>query len=304
MPVNTKAIRKRIKSVTSTKKITKTMEMVATSKLKYAQNAVMASTPYSTLLRSMMGEVASRVEDRSAFPLLKEASDPRRTLLFLMTGNRGLCGGFNSNLIRLGRRTYQAEVAAGRAVTVFVAGKKGVAALRWMGVPMEKKYTDIPDKPTYEDAERLAEDLTGPFLRGEVDRVLVVYPEFKSLGSQPPTVLTLCPLGGAAEGTAAAAKDGAAEEAGPDGAVEFLFEPSPLAILERLLPLYVRLTVYRVLVSSVASEQIARRTAMKLATDNADEMVTLLTRNYNKARQGQITQELAEIIGGAEALSK
>lgn len=294
MPVNTKAIRKRIKSVTSTKKITKTMEMVATSKLKYAQDAVMASTPYSNLLRSMMGEVASRVEDRSEFPLLKEAADPKKTLLLLVTSNRGLCGGFNSNLIRLGRKTYKAEVDAGRAVTVFAAGKKGIAALKWLGVPVERKITDLPDKPTYEDAERLADDLTGRFLRGEADRVLVVYPEFKSLGSQPPTVLTLCPLGGA----------GAATEAGAGRAAEFLFDPSPRAILERLLPLYVRLTVYRVLVSSVASEQIARRTAMKLATDNADEMVTLLTRNYNKARQGQITQELAEIIGGAAALSK
>jgi len=295
VPVNTKAIRKRIKSVTSTKKITKTMEMVATSKLKYAQDAVQASTPYSKLLRSMMAEVAARVEDRTAFPLLKEAADPKRTLLFVMTSNRGLCGGFNANLIRLGRRTYQAEVAAGRAVTLYVAGKKGIAALRWLGVPVEKKYTDLPDKPTYPDAEKFADDLTGPFLRGEVDRVLVVYPEFKSLGSQPPTVLTLCPLSGSSPASADAAAPGGAE---------FLFEPSPLAILERLLPLYVRLTVYRVLVSTVASEQIARRTAMKLATDNADEMVTLLTRNYNKARQAMITQELAEIIGGAAALSK
>jgi F-type H+-transporting ATPase subunit gamma len=129
-----------------------------------------------------------------------------------------------------------------------------------------------------------------------------VYPEFKSLGSQPPTVLTLCPLGGAAEGAPAAKTPPAEAAAGK--AAEFIFDPSPRAILERLLPLYMRLTVYRVLVSSVASEQIARRTAMKLATDNADEMVTLLTRNYNKARQGQITQELAEIIGGAAALSK
>jgi len=303
VPVNTKAIRKRIKSVTSTKKITKTMEMVATSKLKYAQDAVQASTPYSKLLRSMMAEVAARVEDRAAFPLLKEAADPKRTLLFVMTSNRGLCGGFNANLIRLGRKTYQAEVAAGRAVTLYVAGKKGIAALRWLGVPVEKKYTDIPDKPTYPDAEKFADDLTGPFLRGEVDRVLVVYPEFRSLGSQPPTVLTLCPLGGASEGTGADAKADA--KAGVQaGGVEFIFEPSPRAILERLLPLYVRLTVYRVLVSTVASEQIARRTAMKLATDNADEMVTLLTRNYNKARQAMITQELAEIIGGAAALSK
>jgi F-type H+-transporting ATPase subunit gamma len=294
VPVNTKVIRKRIKSVTSTKKITKTMEMVATSKLKYAQDAVLSSGPYANLLRSMMGEVAARVADRSSFPLLRESAAPKRTLLFVVTSNRGLCGGFNSNLIRLGRKTVRSEEAAGRAVTVYMAGKKGVAAFRWLGIPVARKFVELPDKPNYGHAEALAEELTGPFLRGEQDRVLVVYPEFKSLGSQPPTVLRLCPLGSPGEG---------GKPAGGSPA-EFLFEPSPRAILERLLPLYVRLSVYRVLVSAVASEQIARRTAMKLATDNADDMVTLLTRNYNKARQAQITQEIAEIIGGAESLKK
>ena len=299
MPVNTKAIRKRIKSVSSTKKITKTMEMVATSKLKYAQDAVLASTPYANLLKSMMAEVAPRVADRSAFPLLRESAGTGKSLVFVYTSNRGLCGGFNANLIRLARKTIRTEEEAGRKVTVYAAGKKAIAAFRWLGIPVAKKYTEMSDKPAFSHAEAMAEDLLGPFLRGEVDRVLVVYPEFKSLGSQPPTVLTLCPLGGVDGG-----KDAKAAGAGPKSSVEFIFQPSPRAILEKLLPLYVRLTVYRVLVSGVASEQIARRTAMKLATDNADEMVTLLTRNYNKARQAQITQEIAEIIGGAEALSQ
>ena len=292
MPVNSKAIRKRIKSVASTKKITKTMEMVATSKLKFAQDAVLSSAPYAKLLRSMMGEVAARVPDRSGFPLLRESAKPERTLIFVVTSNRGLCGAFNSNLIRLGRKTVREEEAAGRTPVVYMAGKKGIAAFRWLRIPVERKFTELPDKPNFEHAERLAADLTGPFLAGEVDRVLVVYPDFRSLGSQPPTVLRLCPLGDTGEAGAG----------GPS--TEFLFEPSPRAILEKLLPLYVRLTVYRVLVSSVASEMIARRTAMKLASDNAEEMVTLLTRNYNKARQAQITQEIAEIIGGAEALKK
>lgn len=292
MPANTKAIRKRIKSVSSTRKITKTMEMVATSKLKRAQDAVLSSTPYANLLLSVMGEVASRVPDRSAFPLLRSAAEPKRTLVFVVTANRGLCGGFNANLIRKGRDAIRAEEAAGRTPVVYMAGKKGIAAFRFQEIPVERKFTDLPDRPTYEHAERLAEALTGPFLAGEVDRVLVVYPEFRSLASQPPAVLTLCPVGGG----------GAA--AGKGGATEFLFEPSPRAILERLLPLYVRTMVYRVLVSAVASEQIARRTAMKLATDNAGEMVTSLTRSYNKARQAQITQEIAEIIGGSEALKK
>lgn len=290
MPANVKAIRKRIKSVTSTRKITKTMEMVATSKLKRAQDAVLSSGPYANLLLSVMNEVASRVQDRSTFPLLRTVGAPKRTLVFVVTANRGLCGGFNSNLIRKGREAIRKEEAAGRTVVSYVAGKKGNAAFRFQGIPVEKKITDLPDRPTYEDAERLAETLTGPFLAGEVDRVLVVYPDFRSLASQPPTVLQLCPVG---ERDAAGGKGKGAE---------FLFEPTPAAILERLLPLYVRTMVYRVLVSAVASEQIARRTAMKLATDNAGEMVTSLTRSYNKARQAQITQEIAELVGGAEAL--
>ena len=296
MPVNTKAIRKRIKSVSSTRKITKTMEMVATSKLKRAQDAVLASGPYADLLLSVMREVAARVTDRSAFPLLREAAEPKRTLVFVVTANRGLCGGFNSNLIRKGRDVVRAETAAGRTPVVYVAGKKGIGAFRFQGIAVERKFTDLPDRPGYPDAERLAEALTGPFLAGEVDRVLVVYPEFKSMASQPPTVLTLCPVGGSAPGAEGGTKSAAGQE--------FLFEPSPAAILGSLLPLVVRTAVFRVLVSAVASEQIARRTAMKLASDNAGEMVTNLTRAYNKARQAQITQEIAEIIGGAEALKK
>ncbi len=294
MPVNVKAIRKRIKSVSSTRKITKTMEMVATSKLKRAQDAVVSSTPYSNLLLSMMRDVASRVRDRSRFPLLRTVAEPKRTLVFIVTSNRGLCGGFNSNLIRKGRDAVREEEAAGRTPVVYMAGKKGVGAFRFQEIPVERKFTDLGDRPGYEDAERLAAELTGPFLAGEVDRVLVVFPDFRSLASQPPTVLQLCPVG---DDGGAARRPATADE-------EFLYSPAPETILERLLPLYVRTTVYRVLVSAVASEQIARRTAMKLATDNAGEMVTTLTRAYNKARQAQITQEIAEIIGGAEALKK
>lgn len=299
MPVNSKAIRKRIRSVSSTRKITKTMEMVATSKLKRAQDAVLSSGPYSALLVSMMNEVASRVPDRSAFPLLRTAEEPKRTLVFILTANRGLCGGFNSYLIRKGRDAVRAEEEAGRTPVVYMAGKKGIAAFRFMEMAMEKRITDLSDRPTYEEAEKVAAMLTAPFLAGEVDRVLVVFPDFKSMASQPPTVLQLCPVGDpSAKG--AAGKAGKTVDAGSD----FIFAPSPRAILEKLLPLYVRTTVYRVLVSAVASEQIARRTAMKLASDNASEMVTTLTRAYNKARQAQITQEIAEIIGGAEALKK
>jgi F-type H+-transporting ATPase subunit gamma len=293
VPVNAKAIRKRIKSVSSTRKITRTMEMVATSKLKKAQDAVVASTPYAKILLRMMNEVASRTTDRSAFPLLRNEEEPKRSLVFIHTANRGLCGGYNSYLIRKGKETVAAEKAAGRDPLVWIAGKKGVAAFRFQEIPVHRVFVEQSDRPTYADAEKLAAALTAPFLSGEVDRVLVVYPDFRSLASQPPSVLQLCPVGGEIAGAEKAATG-----------ADFEFSPSPAEILEKLLPLYVRTTVYRVLVSAVASEQIARRTAMKLASDNAGEMVTNLTRAYNKARQAQITQEIAEIIGGAEALKK
>ncbi len=292
MPLRAKAIRRRIKSVSSTRKITKTMEMVATSKLKRAQDRVLSSAPYAEHLSAAVAEVASRVPDRGAFPLLRQADPPRATLVLVVTANRGLCGGFNGNLVRKGREAVRAEEKAGRAVILYVAGKKGLQALRFQGLRVEKSFTELSDRPTYADAERLAAALTGPFLAGEVDRVLVVYPHFKTVARQPPTVMELCPVGGAAAAAGASSGGG------------ILFEPSAREILDALLPLYVRTMVYRVLVSAVACEQIARRTAMKLASDNAEEMATFLTRMFNKARQGQITQELAEILGGSEALKK
>jgi len=283
-----KVIRKRIRSVSSTKKITRTMEMVATAKLKAAQQRVQSSGPYLASLRQLMREIGASGVDVSRWPQF-EVREGKRTLLFLLTANRGLCGAFNANLIRLGRDTYREKVAAGHEVRVRAAGRKGIVAFRYQGIPTEKGYTgELLDKPTPEEAEFFLKELTTPFLAGEVDEVLVVYPHWESVGRQPPTVLRLLPI--------------APEEAQGGAGVPPLFEPSAEGILDRLLPLYLRQTIYAVLAEAVASEQLARRMAMKLATDNATEMVTFLTRQYNKARQAQITKELAEILGGAEAL--
>ncbi|MHC4923828.1 MAG: ATP synthase F1 subunit gamma [Planctomycetota bacterium] len=298
MGANIKAIRMRIKSVASTKKITKTMEMVATSKLKRAQDAVTSSRPYAELLGSMMAEVATRAKGSTDFPLLRTSDNPTRTLMFVLTANRGLCGAFNTNLVRKARQVLKEEQDAGRTVITYMAGKKGNSAYRFLGIPVERKYVELSDKPNYAEAEEIAEALTGPFLAGEVDRVLIVYPDFISLGKQPPSVLQLCPVGG--EATAADAADD--EETATSGDADILFKPDPRTILEKLLPLYVRTSVYRTLIAAVASEQIARRTAMKLASDNAEELVTSLTRSYNKARQAMITQEIAEIISGSAAI--
>jgi F-type H+-transporting ATPase subunit gamma len=284
-----KVIRRRIRSVSSTKKITRTMEMVATAKLKSAQQRVASSGPYLESLRQLMTEIGASGVDVSKWPYF-EVRPGRRTLLFVITSNRGLCGGFNTNLIRLAR-TYRAKEADGHELRLYVAGKKGISGLRYQGFEVEKSYVaELSDKPTPQDAEYFLKELSTPFLAKEVDEVLVVYPHWESVGRQPPTVMRLFPI----------APEGAPRTAGPPP----LFEPSAEEILDRLLPLYGRQVMYSVLAEAVASEQVARRVAMKQATDNASEMVTNLTRQYNRARQALITKEIAEIIGGADALKK
>jgi len=290
MPEQPKVIRKRIKSVSSTKKITRTMEMVATAKLKSAQQRVASSGPYLESLRQLMAEIGASGVDVSKWPHF-EVRPGNRTLLFVITANRGLCGSFNTNLVRLGRDTYREKVAAGHDVRLFVAGKKGNSALRFQGFEPERTYIDqLSDRPTPDDAEFFINELMTPFLENEVDEVLVVYPHWESLGRQPPTLLRLLPI--APEDTSASS--------GPAP----LFEPSAELILDKLLPLYGRQIMYSVLAEAVASEQVARRIAMKLASDNASDMVNLLTRQYNRARQALITKEIAEILGGSEALKE
>lgn len=290
MPEQPKVIRKRIKSVSSTKKITRTMEMVATAKLKSAQQRVASSGPYLESLRQLMAEIGASGVDVSKWPHF-EVRPGNRTLLFVITANRGLCGSFNTNLVRLARDTYRAKVAEGNDVRLFVAGKKGNSALRFQGYEPERVYIDqLSDRPTPDDAEYFINELMTPFLENEVDEVLVAYPHWESLGRQPPTLLRLLPI----------APEGITASSGPAP----LFEPSAELILDKLLPLYGRQIMYSVLAEAVASEQVARRLAMKLASDNASDMVNLLTRQYNRARQALITKEIAEILGGAEALKE
>ena len=284
-----KVIRKRIKSVESTRKITRTMEMVATAKLRAAQNRVSSSGPYLEALRTLMGDISSSDVDISTWPQFAQR-DVGKTLLFVVTGNRGLCGGYNAHLVRLARQTVDAEQAEGREVELYVAGKKGVAALRFAGYPLVKSYADeLLDNPTIDEAEFFLDEVRTPFLRREVDKVLIVYAHWESASRQPATVVQLYPIAPEAAGQ------------GSSGTPEF--EPSADAVLDRLLLRYERQIMYAVLAEAVASEQIARRMAMKQATDNAAEMADELNLKYNKARQALITKELSEIIGGAEALN-
>ncbi len=307
MAEQAKVIRKRIKSVSSTKKITKTMEMVAGAKLRVAQQRVQSSGPYLDNLRGLMREIGACGVDVTRWPHF-ETREVKRSLLWIITANRGLCGAFNTNLIRLGKKTYEQKIAGGIEVDLHASGRKGVAALRYQGVPTVATYIDeMKDRPEPSDADFFQKILTEPFLNGDVDEVVVVYPHWINSARQPPTALRLLPIAPESEtgGTEGGGKqtdgDAPGQKRSAHG-VTPLFEPSAEEILDRLLPLYLRQTIYSILAEAVASEQFARRVAMKLATDNAEEMVTNLTRDYNKARQAQITKELAEIIGGAEAL--
>ena len=278
----------RIKSVENTRKITRTMEMVATSKMKRAADRVSSARPYALAL----GEVPSQVytpELAERFPLLRRPAQVRRVAHVVLTANRGLCGAFNTNLLREARARLTEFEQQGVSVELHVIGKKGIGFFKYLGRDLAGQRADLSDKPSAVDAASIIDTLMTRFASGDLDAVYVTYAKYKSALSTPPATEQVLPVAAPSASGTAAARD-------------FLLAPSADAILEALLPLYVRNTVYRALVETAAGEQGARRTAMKNATDNATEMLQLLKRTYNSARQAQITQEIAEIVGGASAL--
>ena len=280
-------LRRRIKSVQSTRQITRTMEMVSTSKLKRAQDRVVGARPYATALAEVLSELYAP-EYAERFPLLRqpEGGVIRRSGLVVITSNRGLCGAFNANLIREGRRRLQELEAQGAQVDLHLVGKKGVNFFRFAKRAAASTRIDIGDKPSAAHAAEVVDPLVEAFTAGQLDAVEVVFAKFVTPVSTPATILRLLPVSPPPARTSQSF---------------FILKPSAEAILERLLPLYVRNQVYRALVETAAAEHGARRTAMKNATDSAGDMLDLLRRTYNRARQAQITQEIAEIVGGAEA---
>lgn len=283
-----KEIRSKIKSVRSTRKITRTMEMVAASKMKRAMDRVTRAQEYLTRMQGILNSLqGTKVEH----PLLEARETVKRSMILLITANRGLCGGYNTNLIRLAKRMYDEKRAAGIDTQLYLCGRKGVAYFKFRDIPAFKIKTDLTDRPTFEDAQALAEELMHYYESGEVDEINVVYSHYISAGKQPATAMQLLPL-------KPEAGDGETGGAGDD----FIFEPDPETLLKTLIPLSIKNTMFRALIEAVACEQFARRAAMKSATDNAQEMERMLVLNYNKARQAQITKEILEIVGGAEAL--
>jgi F-type H+-transporting ATPase subunit gamma len=294
----------RIRSFENTRKITRTMEMVATSKMKRAQDRVVAARPYAAALREVIASLYS-ADLAERFPLLRQPAKMRRAAVIVLTSNRGLAGAFNANLIREGRTQVDRLEREGVTVDLHVVGRKGAGYFRYVGRQMATTRTDVTDRPTVQDATDLVGGPMAEFVAGTLDAVYVVYARFVSALSTPPTtdrVLPVTPPGAAAPASGQTREGGAAHGAPKARQHDYILVPSAEAILEELLPAYVRNAVYRALVETAAAEQGARRTAMKSATDNANDVINGLRRQYNRARQAQITQEIAEIVGGAAAL--
>jgi F-type H+-transporting ATPase subunit gamma len=291
----------RIRSVRNTRKITRTMELVATSKLKRAQDRVVAARPYSEALREVMTDlVTPELADR--FPLLRQPKPPahggpRRAAVVLITSNRGLAGAFNANLIKEARRRVEQLEGEGLEVDLYGIGKKGIGFFRYLGRKLAAERQDIGDKPTADHAAEIATPLIAAYEAGALASVDLVQARFLSAIQTPPATVRILPVE-----TGANRREHAGAGGNSRRALNYILSPSAEAILEELLPLYVRNAVYRGLVETVAAEHGARRTAMKNATDNAGELIQILTRTYNRQRQAQITQEIAEIVGGAAAL--
>jgi F-type H+-transporting ATPase subunit gamma len=283
----------RIRSVQNTRKITRTMELVSTSKLKRAQDRVIAARPYAQALREVLADLVTP-ELAQRFPLLRRPAPPSkggptRAAVILVTSNRGLAGAFNSNLIKEARRRVEALEAEGYTVELYGVGKKGIGFFRYLGRKWALERQDIGDRPTADHAAEIAQPLIEAYAAGGLASVDLVQAQFISALQTPPATLKILPV-----------ETPAAKAEGP--VHDYILAPNAEAILEQLLPLYVRNMVYRGLVETAAAEHGARRTAMKNATDNAGEILEVLKRTYNRQRQAGITQEIAEIVGGAAAL--
>lgn len=284
-------IQRRIGSVKSTQQITRAMKLVAAAKLRRAQDRIEHARPYA---RTMAGVLADLTKQAGAtqHPLLetRRAEGQARKLLVVVSADRGLCGAFNSNIMRRSLELLRASRTEEVALALVVVGRKARDFYRRRGgVEVKSEHVNMLERLSYAQAAAIAQELMRPYVEGEVDEVVLVYTEFRSVASQRVVVERLLPIQ-------------PPEESGEAESEEYLFEPSPQAVLERLLPRHVEVQVYRALLESIAAEYGARMTAMENATRNAAEMIDVLTIQFNKARQERITRELLEIVGGAEAL--
>jgi F-type H+-transporting ATPase subunit gamma len=313
MPASVRVLRRRIRTTKSTKKITKAMELVATSRIAKAQERVNASRPYATAITMVLTALASSAN--IDHPLLQPRPTVRRAGVLVITSDRGLCGGYNANAIRTAEQLISRLNEEGKQVALYVVGRKGVTYYRFRKRPIEGSWTGFSEQPTYADVRDVARTLIAAFVAGAddvdgvgadgqpiahggvdgelgVDELHIVHTQFRSLMTQQPVANFLAPM---------QVVETEMEEAGPLPSYEF--EPDPEALLDALLPKYINTRIYAALIDAAASESAARRRAMKAATDNAEDLIQNYTRQMNAARQAAITQEISEIVGGANALA-
>ncbi|GAA3688251.1 F0F1 ATP synthase subunit gamma [Gordonia hankookensis] len=303
-------LRSRIRSVNSTRKITKAQELIATSRITKAQARVAAAKPYAHEMTEVLSELASNAGSLD-HPLLVERENPRRAGILVVTSDRGMCGGYNSNVLRATRELIALVRDEGKEPVLFVMGQKGVGYFTFRGTEVTDSWTGFSQAPDYSDASTATNFLVQLFEAGSgeqverpdgegtlegIDELHLVYTRFVSMLTQTPEVRRVAPL-------VVSEEDDEMEAEIHKSSRNYSFEPAPEALLEALLPKYVATRVYAALLDSAASESAARRTAMKAATDNADELATSLSREANQLRQAQITQEISEIVGGSSALA-
>ncbi|OIO52785.1 ATP synthase F1 subunit gamma [Candidatus Uhrbacteria bacterium CG_4_10_14_0_8_um_filter_58_22] len=308
MAISTRLIRRRIKSVTSTRKITKAMELVAASKMRRAVSSVLASRPYAEAVWTAIREMA-KVTDAGLHPLLSTKPDAERVLVVLFTSERGLCGGFNSQLLRQVNH-FTGKLPEGLPVDFVTVGRKGQVAIQRQGLSLVAVFNELASHPTVDEMRPIADLAVGDFVAGKYRAVYLAFTDYVSALVQKPRVSQLLPVSrieGLGEVGEALTQGRAAEKDGldvTDSGHEYLFEPSPSEVLDVMLPRLIESQVYQALLESSASEHSARMLAMRTASDSAEEMIDSLTLSYNQTRQAGITAEIAEISSGKAALEK
>jgi len=285
-----RAVLKRLKAVRNIRKITRTMELIATARFKKAMDRATEAAAYTAKISELAADLAE-TSSTVAHPLMEARTPPQAGLLLVLTSNRGLCGGYNAGVLKLVQARLREVAEAGVKLALEVSGKRGLNFMRFQKVPVDRSYTQFEDKPRFDEVNEIASRYIAGFVQGGIDFVQVAYVKFHSASKQAPVLETLLPL---------ARPEAASQQARQAAPYEFL--PSAREILEEILPAAFKARLFKCFLDAAVSEQIFRMVAMKGATENAGEMINTLTRQYNRARQAQITSELSEIIGGAEAL--
>jgi F-type H+-transporting ATPase subunit gamma len=297
----TRAIVKRRKAIRNIRKITRTMELIATARFKKALDRATEAEAYTRKIAELAADLSASATNIS-HPLLQTRPEVKSSLLLVITSNRGLCGGYNASIIREASARVRQIKEEGATLHLELSGKRAIAYFRFQRIEADEKFTHFEDRPKYEEVELLANRYIQGYISGRYDRVEVVYMKFLNAAKQTPVVETLLPLSSVEAATQLATRKKSTGEEVKTSPVEYEFLPNPQDILEELLPVSFKVRLFKCFLDAAVSEQIARRVAMKAATENAGDIIKSLTRQYNRARQAQITKEIAEVIGGAEAL--